>query len=136
MSEEKRIEVRKIYVGKAALFGLLLGLIIGIIAGLVLMILVITGTSKIPYIGDKLGEGKLLLGLIAFFGSVFFIAISICVLMFICSLFYNLVFLMGARMHFGMAEYEERGMAGGAGQQTGQQGYTNQRIQGGVQIRV
>ena len=74
------------------------------------------------------------MGLIAFFVSIFFSAISICVVMVITALFYNLVSVMGARMHFGMAEYggnmqNVQSMSSSVQMQSG-------RLQGGVQIRV
>ena len=106
MQATERIVVSKIYVGSAALFGLLYGLVIGLIMVIIFLIGGLTGFQ---------GEGSFLANLIPF-GGFYVLAIAILVFyviggliaMVISALLYNLVAKLGGKLHIGLAEYEKK----------------------------
>jgi len=104
-SPTERIEVRKIYIGKAALFGLLFGLIIGIIVGVFLFVRVLLGVDSISIFG-RIVETNLLIGFFLLIGSVIFYSIAICAALAVCALLYNLIASIGGMLHIGLAEQE------------------------------
>jgi hypothetical protein len=103
MERVERIEVRKFYVGRAALFGLLYGLLFGVIFGVVFFLSVLIGDVSLTQSVGNVGVG---LGLIVSFGIVIFSAIWISVIMVVSALLYNIIVKMGGAIHLGLAEFD------------------------------
>lgn len=111
----ERIEVRKFYAGRAAVFGLFYGIVIGLISGLFIFILMITvgsatidsfnkvavlaGSQPLPIIG--VGEAFLVFIII-----VLVYSIASCILFCVSALIYNLIAKIGGPIHLGLVEYE------------------------------
>ncbi len=106
MNPTERIEVRKIYVGKAALFGLLFGLIIGIIVGVFLFVRILLGVESVSIFG-RIVETNMLIGFFLLIGSVIFYSIAICIALAVCAFLYNLIASIGGMLHIGLAEHRE-----------------------------
>lgn len=107
-TEEKRIEIRRFYVGKAALFGLLYGLFIGIIVGIILFVMILLGATKsLNVVGKEFQTIGIGMGLIVLVVMVVFYALASCVGFVVVTLIYNLIAKIGVRVHFGLAEYGE-----------------------------
>ena len=106
MDTGEKIEVRKIFVGKAALFGLMFGATSGILLGFIAMIAL--GFSSL---GDKLstyfGLAKFIVGLVAFVVFLVLNAVFCCVGSVFISLIHNLMSFMGVRINLGLAEAVE-----------------------------
>lgn len=118
MGEMARIEVRKIYAGRAAVFGLFYGIVIGLISGLFIFILLITaGTGAINSInkaGSVVGSQPLpLVGVgeafLVFIIVVLIYSIGSCILFCVSALIYNLISKIGGPIHFGLVEYGTTG---------------------------
>ncbi len=102
MKPTERIEVRKIYVGRAAIFGFFYGLVIGLIAAIIVIIAGLFGfTSNVPFIS---AGGIILAGVIV---AVMYVLISF-IGSIISALVYNLISKLGGRIDIGLAEYEPR----------------------------
>ena len=103
MQPTERIEVRKIYLGSAARFGIFYGAIFGLILGIIILILSLV-------LNISIGTG-----LFGFDGTGFFLAgiyfvfytIIIFLTVFIGALIYNLVAKIGGRLDIGLAEKEQ-----------------------------
>ena len=105
MGEVERIEVRKIYVGRAAIFGLLYGLIIGVLFGIAIILMVLLGVgSALNAFGIPLGLTTST-ALIFAFGAVILYAIATCIMAIISAALYNLVAKMGGRIDLGLLEF-------------------------------
>lgn len=102
----ERIEVRKIYAGRAAIFGLFYGFIIGFIMVIfVLFNLIFFEESASLKIA---GKEILSTGMIILFLFLFLIGYTILssIAMGIGALFYNLISSLGGMIHVGLAENE------------------------------
>ena len=113
MGDAERIEVRKIYAGRAAVFGLFYGIAIGLISGLFIFILLISvgnqaigglnkattlwGGQSFPQI--SVGEAFLVMIIIVLFSSI-----GMCVLSCVSAFIYNLIAKIGGPIHFGLIE--------------------------------
>ena len=113
MKVTERIEVRKIYLGSATLFGLVYGLVIGIIFAIIVLILgfsniiAITGIFTASFNSGAGLLDNLTSDIFTFSGvSLLVIAIGGLILGFIGALVYNLVAMIGGKLHLGLAEYE------------------------------
>jgi len=99
----ERIEVRKLYPGPAALFSLLHALAWAVIGFLAVLIYgfvskggIVLGTSRYATTGE----------IFMFSGIVFgIILVGLFVMVFLCTLIYNLVSKMKGLLHIGLAEY-------------------------------
>ncbi len=108
MAEMERIELRKIYILRATMFGLLFGLFLGIVLGLLVYFV---GVASIPdsiTIADKQFQTDIvtsawfvvsLLFAFVFFVGFFFASV-------IGALFYNLIAKIGGRIDLGLKEHE------------------------------
>jgi len=108
MNPIERIEVRKIYIKNAALFGLLYGLIIGLIIGVFLFVRILLGAESINIFGKVIAISNIWIGVAVLFGSVIFYAIAICIAFAISALLYNLLANIGGMLHVGLAESETK----------------------------
>ena len=99
MPKEKLIEVKSIYIGSAAKFGLLYGFMWGIIAGFIYLILFSIFGNDI-----FLSTGQVWLDFITVIGSS---VIVVFLLIVVGSALYNLVYPLGGHLHIGLSEFEE-----------------------------
>ena len=106
MNPTERIEVRKIYVGRAALFGLLYGLIIGLIFGIFFFVMALAGTSNINFLGRDIKILSVGVGAVIAIGIVIFSSIASCISAAVGAVLYNLIAMMGGMLHLGLAEHE------------------------------
>lgn len=108
MAEVQRVELKKIYVWRAALFGLLYGLVLGIIFSLITIFLLAVGVNNITLFGKN--TSSLMAGA--------FITISVLIII-LTSLFsslsclmgaalYNLIAKLGGKIHLALVEHEEK----------------------------
>ena|SRR3989338_9923012 len=108
MTQMERIEIKKIFVGRAAMFGLFYGLVLGIIVGIFFFIVtsfavdflnnisVPGATGNIPSTTGGILFASFILIVIYTLGSCFGSAVF--------ALLYNLVAKMGFSIHLGLAE--------------------------------
>ncbi len=100
----ERIEVRKVYAGRAVLFGFLYGLIFGLIVGIVLLILILaTIMNDISVFGREFQTSGILSALAVFSAMIFLGAVVGSLGSFISALIYNLVAKLGGKLHFDIA---------------------------------
>jgi hypothetical protein len=101
----ERIEVRKIFIGSAFKFGLLYGLIIGLIFGIIALVMEMAGYST----GNVFTGGLLPIeGIFIVSGVVFLFYVILGIVGAVFgALIYNLVAVMGGKIHIGLAEYEK-----------------------------
>ena len=108
MQLTETIEVRKVYIGSAAKFGLLFGLLIGLITGVTVLI-----SNLFPGVnfGSDILENFGLTGassVFIFAGVVFVLTfMSIFLISVLLSTLYNLVSELGGKLHLGLAETEK-----------------------------
>ena len=105
----ERIEVRKIYVGRAAIFGLLYGLVLGLIIGIYFFASSLIGLeNNLTLFGKELKIVGIGIGSIVLVGATIFFSIASCIFMIIGSFVYNLISQIGGALHLGLAEREQQ----------------------------
>ena len=107
MAEVERVRLKKIYVGRAALFGLGYGLILGIIFGIVSIVVAITSLSGQVVLGIEFGSDILIgasiaLGFAILIGTIISSVISFVIL----AAVYNLVSKFKLMIDVEFMEYE------------------------------
>lgn len=115
MNVTEKIEVRKIYLGKASLFGLLYGLVLGTILAIIVLIIGFTGLfDSFFLIGSPTPSPVGFTGpsttLILTFSSISLLGLAIggLIIGFVGALIYNLVSKIGGMVQVGLAEYEPK----------------------------
>ncbi len=101
----ERIVLRKIYVWRAALFGLAYGFFLGLVLVIPFyIVMIMTGES---YFSDVSGINSLILESTFIFSFIilFFYTLISGVMFAISALVYNLISKTGLRIHLGLAEY-------------------------------
>lgn len=108
MGQIERIEVKRIYVGRAAMFGLFFGLIIGFIVGIIFLIIGLWFTNFLNNISVLGGNSSLPIttgGKIMYsFTLIVFYTIGSCIIFVVGALLYNLIAKIGFTIHLGLAE--------------------------------
>src|SRR3990167_6315007 len=104
MNPTERVEVRKIYVGRASLFGLLYGLIMGIIIGIFLFVGILLGSDGVSIFGVAV-KASVGMGFLLLIGSVIFYSVIGCIACAVWAIVYNLIAGIGGMMHLGLAEH-------------------------------
>ena len=109
MNSEK-IEVKKVYLGRAILFGFLYGLIFGLIIGIILLILILaTLMNDISIFGREFQISGILSALVVFCAMIFLGAVIGSLMSLICALAYNLAAKLGGKLYLELSgENEER----------------------------
>jgi hypothetical protein len=100
VNEADRVVLNKVYVGRAALFGLIYGLVFGLIAGVFAAISIVLGSSSFSIPGVE-SAGAFMV----FIAVVIFYTLSSLVGFAIGALLYNLIALVGVKMHFNLGKY-------------------------------
>jgi|GEM_PF-6290293 len=105
MAVPKRVIVRKVYTGKAALFGLLYGALSGVVLGSVFYLMLLFGLSAVS---DSFNL-PVNAGIELFFAVIlliFLYTIACCFFAIISAALYNLISRMGGGVHLSLADYE------------------------------
>jgi hypothetical protein len=106
MDEEKRIELSKVYIGKAVIFGLIYGLIVGVVIGFVLFVMILLGAMEsISLLGNTYDVSGMLKAFSVLAGSIFGVGILGGLFCVVAALIYNFVAKVGGKIHIGMEEY-------------------------------
>ncbi len=100
VNEADRFVLNKIYVGRATLFGLVYGLVFGLIFGAFSAISIMIGGASVEIPG-LIGAGAFMVFLIV----VIFYTVGSLVGFAAGALLYNLISLVGVRMHFNLGRY-------------------------------
>ena len=108
MSEIKRIKIKEIYPGKAALFGLGLGFFLGIIFAIILIILSMLNVGEITFEGRTLDF--LNPGFVSVISVLTIIASSLlsAFILWLFAFFYNLVCKIGLNLDLRVTEVEDK----------------------------
>lgn len=101
VNEGDRYVLNKVYVGRAMLFGLVYGLIIGLVVGILIAVLGLVGvdTSSLEMVG--IGGGAFMM----FVMPIVFCTAGGVIIGLIGSLLYNLVALVGIKLHINLGKY-------------------------------
>lgn len=107
MAGVERIVFKRIYVGRAALFGLYYGIFIGLISAIIIFIMSIwsINTLQSSSVGDAAGLETAGATLIAFIFFILYVVITP-IASIIFALIYNLIAKIGGALHFDLMEYE------------------------------
>ncbi|MEK6844386.1 MAG: hypothetical protein AABX83_03070 [Nanoarchaeota archaeon] len=101
----ERIELRKIYVGRAAIFGLLYGLVTGLIIGIFFFVGSLIGLQNgFTFFGKALNISGVGMGSIALIVSIIFFSVASFISMAVSAFIYNLISQIGGTLHIGLAE--------------------------------
>ena len=104
----ERIELRKIYVGKAAIFGLLYGLMMGLIIGIFFFVSALIGLeNSLTLLGKEFKIDVAGMVAIVLIGATIFFSIASCISIAVIALIYNLISQIGGALHLGLAEHEQ-----------------------------
>lgn len=107
MGEVERISLRKIYVGRAALSGLLFGLLLGVVFVLFFMGLFAANAVNPENLGltSSLPNSNMFYLYVLIFIPIF--ALSFCFIFALFALIYNVVVAMKGELHLGLAEMDD-----------------------------
>ena len=100
VNEADRVIINKVYVGRAALFGLIYGLLMGLLVGIFMAASVMFSNSSVSVPGFA-GAGALTI----FIGVVILYTLGSVVMFFASALIYNIIALTGIKIHFNLGKY-------------------------------